>query len=60
MITPKQALKAYILAQFLTSKGMPIRVFKYQSEEKLIRIEAGLRNRQIRIVINERGKAKYV
>jgi hypothetical protein len=39
---------------------MPIRVFRYQDTEKLIQIEAGFRTRQIRIVINEGGKFKYV
>lgn len=60
MITDKQAIKACILTEFLTSKGLPIRVFQYLEAERLIRIEAGFRNKQIRIVINEIGKAKYV
>ncbi|WP_319422364.1 DUF6888 family protein [Pleurocapsa sp. FMAR1] len=60
MITAKQALKACILSEFLTSKGLPIRVFRYLEAEKLIRIEAGFRDKQIRIVINENGKAKYI
>jgi hypothetical protein len=60
LITPKQALRACILAEFLTSKSLPIRVFRYLKGEKLIRVEAGFRTRQIRIVINEEGKFKYV
>lgn len=60
MITAEQAIKACILAQFLTSKVMPIRVFRYLEDERMIRIEAGYRDKQIRIVINERGKARYV
>ena len=46
--------------EFLTAKGMPIRVFRYIEEDELIRIEAGFRNRQIKIVVNENGKFKYV
>ena len=60
MISNEQALKACVLVQFLTSKGLPIRVFQYSEAEELIRIEAGLGDRQIKIVINKRGKAKYV
>ena len=59
MISNEQA-QICILCEFLTSKGLPIRVFRYLEEEKLIRIEAGFRDKQIRIVINERGKFKYV
>lgn len=39
---------------------MPIRVFQYIEEDELIRIEAGFRNRQIKIVVNGNGKFKYV
>ena len=60
MITAKQAIKACILSEFLISKGLPIRVFRYSQAERLIRIEAGSQARQIRIIINEYGKAKYV
>jgi hypothetical protein len=60
VITAKQAVKACILAEFLTSKSFPIRVFQYLEAENLIRVEAGFRTRQIRIVINEEGKFKYV
>jgi hypothetical protein len=60
MITAKQAIKACILAEFLTSKALPVRVFRYSEADELIRIEAGFRDKQIRIVINEFGKAKYV
>ena len=60
MISNEQALKACVLVQFLTSKGLPIRVFRYSEAEELIRIEAGFRDRQIKIVINKTGKAKYV
>jgi len=60
MITAKQSLRACILCEFLTSKGMPIRVFQYLEIEKLIRIEAGFRSKQIRIVINGEGRFKYV
>ena len=60
MITAKQALKACILSEFLTSKGLPIRVFKYLEAQRLIRIEAGFTAKQIKMIINENGKAKYV
>lgn len=60
MITNKQAVRACILCEFLTAKGMPIRVFQYIEEDELIRIEAGFRNRQIKIVVNGNGKFKYV
>jgi hypothetical protein len=60
MITAKQAIRACILAEFLTSKSLPIRVFQYLEAEKLIQVEAGARTRQIKIVINEGGKFKYV
>ena len=60
MITAKQAVKACILAEFLTAKSLAIRVFRYLEAERLIRVEAGSRTRQIRIVINEQGKFKYV
>lgn len=59
-MTDEQAQRACILCEFLTSKGLPIRVFKYLEQAKIIRIEAGFRNKQIKIVINERGKFKYV
>ena len=59
MIRAKQAFKACILSDFLTSKGLHVRVFKYL-EEKVIRIEAGFRDKQIKIIINDIGKAKYV
>lgn len=60
MPTYEQAKRACILAEFLTSKGMPIRVFKYLEDEKLIRIEAGFTDRQIKIIINQFGRFKYV
>ena len=60
MITAKQSIRACILAEFLTSKGLPIRIFKHLEAEKLIRIEAGFRTKQIKIVINEEGKFRYV
>lgn len=60
MITAKQAIKVCILSDFLTSKGLPIRVFKYSEVDKLIRIEAGFRDKQIRMVINQNGRFKYV
>ena len=60
MITARQAIKACILSEFLISKGLPIRVFRYSETERLIRIEAGFSFKQIRIVINDKGKAKYV
>ena len=60
MITQKQSIRACILAEFLTSKGLPIRIFKYIEEQNLIRIEAGSKTRRIRIVVNEEGKFKYV
>ncbi|MEM8717805.1 MAG: hypothetical protein AAGE84_00660 [Cyanobacteria bacterium P01_G01_bin.39] len=53
MISNEQAQRVCILCEFLTSKGLPMRVFKYLEEEKLIRIEAGFKDKQIRIVINE-------
>lgn len=60
MISNEPAQRVCILCEFLTSKGLPIRIFRYLEEERLIRIEAGFRDKQIRIVINERGKFKYV
>ena len=60
MISNEQAQRACILCEFLTSKRLPIRIFRYLEAEKLIRIEAGFRDKQIRIVVNERGKFKYV
>ena len=60
MITAKQAVRACILSEFLTSKSLPIRVFRYMETDRLIRIEAGFRTKQIKIVINEAGKFKYV
>ena len=58
-MTAQQAIRACILSEFFTSKGLPIRVFKYMEEERLIRIEAGFKTKKIKIVINERGKFKY-
>lgn len=60
MISNEQAQKACILCEFLTSKNLPIRVFRYSEDDRLIRIEAGSRTRQIKIIINEQGKFKYV
>ena len=60
MISSQQAQKACIIAQFCTSKNLPITIFKYSETEKLIRIKAGFRDKQIKIVINKYGKAKYV
>ncbi len=60
MPTSEQAIRACVLAEFLTTKNLPIRRFKYLKADKLIRIEAGFREKQIRIIINEYGRFKYV
>ena len=60
MITSKQAVKACYLSEFLTSKGLPIRTFKYSESNRLITIEAGFRDKKIKLVINENGRFKYV
>lgn len=59
MITEKQALKACYIAQFLTSKGLQIRVFQYSARVRLIIIETQA-DRKIRAEINERGRFRYV
>jgi hypothetical protein len=59
MITTRQAMKACILAQFLTNKGLQISVFQYFPRRKLIVIET-LGERKIRTLINEDGRFKYV
>ena len=58
--TASQAIRACILAQFLTKKSYLITVFEYLQLEKLIRIKAVSRTGQIKIVVNELGKFKYV
>lgn len=58
MITAKQAVKACILAQFLTRKGLHIRVFQYSARQKLIIIETEA-DRRIRVEVNERGRFRY-
>ena len=60
MITPQQSMKACILSVFLTRKGLPIRVFQYSETDKLIRIEAGYRTKQVKLEVNEDGKYRYV
>ena len=60
MPTSEQAIRACVLAEFLTSKSLPIRVFKYLNVDRLIRIEAGFKQKQIKIIINEYGRFKYV
>ena len=60
MISPQQSMKACILSIFLTRKGLPIRVFQYSETDKLIRIEAGFRNRQVKLEINDYGRYRYV
>jgi hypothetical protein len=52
-------MKACILAQFLTNKGLQISVFQYFPRRKLIVIET-LGERKIRTLINEDGRFKYV
>jgi hypothetical protein len=59
MITAKQAVKACILAQFLTSKGLQIRVFQYSRRQRLIIIETEA-DRRIMAEINQAGKFRYV
>ncbi len=59
MVATKQAIKACILAQFLTRKGLQIRVFQYSTKQKLIVIETQA-DRKIKVVINEQGRFKYV
>ncbi|HHP7230922.1 MAG TPA: hypothetical protein ACFCUY_08695 [Xenococcaceae cyanobacterium] len=58
MITAKQAVKACILAQFLTRKGLQIVVFQYYPRQRLIIIETQT-DRRIRVEINELGKFRY-
>ncbi len=60
MITAKQAQRACILCEFLTSKSLPIRVFRYFEGDRLIRIEAGFKDKQIKMIINENGRFKFV
>ena len=59
MMTSNQAIKACIMADFLTTKGLPARVFKYIETDRLIRIEPGFRSKD-KLVINERRLCKYV
>lgn len=60
MMTSGQAIRACVMADFLTTKGLPVRVFKYIETDRLIRIEAGFRSKEIKLVINEKGLCKYV
>ncbi len=55
MITSKQAVKACILAQFLTGAGLTITTFRYYRGRKSIFIEVGY-NGEIAILIDEQGE----
>ena len=55
MIKAKQAVKACILAQFLTTAGLNITTFRYYRGRKQIFIEVGY-NGEIAILINEDGE----
>jgi hypothetical protein len=59
MITAKQAVKACILAQFLTRKGLQILVFQYFPRQRLVLIETQP-NRKITVEINAQGRFRYV
>ncbi len=54
MITAKQAVKACILAQFITTTGLPITTFRYYRGRKKLFIEVGY-NGEIAILIDEQG-----
>lgn len=60
MMTSGQAVRFCIMAYFPNTKGLPVRVFKYIETDRLIRIEAGFRSKEIKLVIDERGLCKYV
>lgn len=60
MLSNEQAQRACILCEFLTSKNLPIRVFRYSEDDRIIRIEAGFRDKQIKTIINENGRFKFV
>lgn len=59
MITEAQALKACILAQFLTSLNKPITTFRYYQFKKTIFIEVGY-NGEITMEIDPEGEFNYV
>jgi hypothetical protein len=54
LITQQQAIKACILAQFLTRVGLAITTFRYYRVRKIIFLEVGY-NGEIAVEINERG-----
>ncbi len=54
MITAKQAVKACILAQFLTRAGLSITTFRYYRHIKSIFIEIAY-NGEIAVLIDEQG-----
>lgn len=59
MFTPEQAIKACNLINFVVNKGLPIRVFDYSQTDKIVRIEAGFRDKKVKFSINENGRYKY-
>ena len=57
-MTAEQAIRAAIIAQFLTNRfKKSIAMFRYSQTTKVIYIRAG---KTIRVEINQRGKARYV
>ncbi len=59
MITARQAVKACILAQYLTRGLLPVIVFRYYRARKFVYIEAGYEEK-IRIKVFEDGEFIYV
>ena len=59
MIIAKQAVKACVLAQFITSAGLVITTFRYYRGRKSIFIEVGY-NGEIAVLINEQGDFEIV
>ena len=59
MITARQAVKACILAQFITSAGLTITTFRYYRGRKSIFIEVGY-NGEIAVLIDEQGEITNV
>ena len=59
-MTSEQAIRAVIFCIFLTKFELSITEFNYNLEEETIFIKAEDSNRIIRILVNRKGKAKYV
>ena len=59
MISNEQAVKACVIAQFLTSKGLEIVIFQYSPRRRVIYIETSA-DRKIKTLINEEGRYKHI